>query len=100
MDLPGGWELVLIVVAGVLLFGSKRLPDSARAVGRSLRILKAETKGLRDDEPAPAPAPVPAALPPVQPVAQPQPVTQVQAVAQPQPVTQAQPPAHEGSEPR
>jgi len=74
MEFPGGWELVLIVVAGVALFGAKRLPDSARAVGRSLRILKAETKGLRDDEPAasaPAPAqplPVPEAVPPAQPL--------------------------------
>ena len=49
MNLPGGWELVLVLLVVMLLFGSKRLPDSARALGRSLRILKAETKGLRDD---------------------------------------------------
>ena len=49
MNIPGGWELVLVLVVVMLLFGSKRLPDSARALGRSLRILKAETKGLRDD---------------------------------------------------
>jgi len=48
-SIPGGWELVLVLVVVMLLFGSKRLPDSARAIGRSLRILKAETKGLRDD---------------------------------------------------
>jgi len=47
---PGGWELVLILVVVLLLFGAKRLPDSARALGRSMRILKAETKGLRDDD--------------------------------------------------
>jgi sec-independent protein translocase protein TatA len=40
----------------LVVFGSKRLPDSARALGKSLRILKAETKGLRDDDPAPLPA--------------------------------------------
>jgi sec-independent protein translocase protein TatA len=49
LNLPGGWELVLVLLVVMLLFGSKRLPDSARALGRSLRILKAETKGLRDD---------------------------------------------------
>jgi sec-independent protein translocase protein TatA len=34
----------------VLLFGAKRLPDAARSLGRSLRIIKAETKGLADDD--------------------------------------------------
>ena len=50
MNFPGGWELVLVLVVVLVVFGSKRLPDSARALGRSLRILKAETKGLRDDD--------------------------------------------------
>jgi len=49
MNLPRGWELVLLVAVIVLLFGAKRLPDAARGVGRSLRIFKAETKGLTDD---------------------------------------------------
>jgi sec-independent protein translocase protein TatA len=52
VNFPGGWELILVLLVVLLLFGSKRLPDSARALGRSLRIFKAETKGLRDDEPA------------------------------------------------
>jgi sec-independent protein translocase protein TatA len=43
-------EILLILLVVVLLFGAKRLPDTARGLGRSLRILKAETKGLRDDE--------------------------------------------------
>ncbi|MGZ6793496.1 MAG: twin-arginine translocase TatA/TatE family subunit [Mycobacteriales bacterium] len=50
MELPGGWELVMCLLVVLVVFGSKRLPDSARALGRSLRILKAETKGLRDEE--------------------------------------------------
>lgn len=49
MTLPRGWELILIVIVIVLLFGAKRMPDAARSVGRSLRIFKAETKGLADD---------------------------------------------------
>ncbi len=52
MNLPRGWELVLLVAVIVLLFGAKRLPDAARGVGRSLRIFKAETKGLTEDEDA------------------------------------------------
>ena len=45
-----GWEILILLVLLVLLFGAKRLPDTARGLGRSLRIFKAETKGLRDDE--------------------------------------------------
>jgi sec-independent protein translocase protein TatA len=45
-------ELIIIAIVILALFGYKKLPDAARAVGRSARILKAETKGLRD-EPAP-----------------------------------------------
>lgn len=56
-----GWEWLIIVALILLLFGAKRLPDAARGLGRSLRIFKAETKGLADGasgsspaEPAPA----------------------------------------------
>jgi sec-independent protein translocase protein TatA len=49
VSLPGGWELVLVVIVIMVLFGAKRLPDASRSLGRSLRIFKAETKGLRDD---------------------------------------------------
>jgi sec-independent protein translocase protein TatA len=49
VNFPGGWELILVLLVVLLVFGSKRLPDSARALGRSLRIFKAETKGLRTD---------------------------------------------------
>ena len=50
MNLPGGWELVLVVLVIMVLFGAKRLPEASRSLGRSLRIFKAETKGLRDDD--------------------------------------------------
>ena len=50
MTLPRGWELILVVIVIVLLFGAKRMPDAARGLGRSLRIFKAETKGLTDGE--------------------------------------------------
>ena len=54
MNLPGGFELYLILAVLVLLFGAKRLPDAARSLGRSMRIFKAETKGLRGDDTKPA----------------------------------------------
>ena len=45
-----GWEIFILLAIVLLLFGSKKLPDAARGVGRSLRIFKAETKGLMDDD--------------------------------------------------
>lgn len=48
--IPGGWELVLVVLVILLLFGAKKLPELARGTGRALRIFKAETKGLVDDD--------------------------------------------------
>jgi sec-independent protein translocase protein TatA len=50
---PGGWELILIVLIILLLFGAKKLPELARGSGRALRIFKAETKGLADDDDQP-----------------------------------------------
>lgn len=44
------WHWAILIVVLVLLFGAKKLPDAARSVGRSLKILKAETKGLREDD--------------------------------------------------
>jgi len=43
------WHIIIFVVVLVLLFGAKRLPDAARSLGRSLRIMKAETQGLIND---------------------------------------------------
>jgi len=40
--------LILIAVI-VLLFGSKRLPDAARSLGKSMRIFKSEVKELQNE---------------------------------------------------
>ncbi len=50
MDALSPWHLLIIAVIFVLLFGAKKLPDSARSLGRAMRILKAETSGLHNDE--------------------------------------------------
>jgi sec-independent protein translocase protein TatA len=50
-------EILLILLVVVLLFGAKKLPDTARGLGRAMRIFKAETKGLRDDNDDDTPAP-------------------------------------------
>jgi sec-independent protein translocase protein TatA len=46
----GPGEIALILAVLVLLFGASKLPELARGSGRALRIFKAETKGLMDDE--------------------------------------------------
>jgi sec-independent protein translocase protein TatA len=46
----GAPELVLIILAILLLFGYKKLPDASRSLGRSLRIFKGEMKGMKDDD--------------------------------------------------
>jgi sec-independent protein translocase protein TatA len=43
-------EVLIIVGVLVLLFGAKKLPDTARGLGRSLRIFKSELKASDDDE--------------------------------------------------
>jgi sec-independent protein translocase protein TatA len=43
-------ELLIILAVLILLFGAAKLPELARGSGRALRIFKAETKGLMDDE--------------------------------------------------
>lgn len=49
MDL-GPWEIAIIAVVILVLFGSAKLPQAARSLGRSMRIFKSETKGLIGDD--------------------------------------------------
>ncbi|GGC54231.1 Sec-independent protein translocase subunit TatA [Hoyosella rhizosphaerae] len=44
---PWHWLILLLVI--VVLFGSKRLPDAARGLGRSMRIFKSEIKEMGND---------------------------------------------------
>jgi sec-independent protein translocase protein TatA len=43
-------ELLIIFAIVILVFGASKLPELARGSGRALRIFKAETKGLNDDD--------------------------------------------------
>ncbi|MFI9812208.1 Sec-independent protein translocase subunit TatA [Saccharothrix variisporea] len=79
----GATELIIIAVVIILLFGAKKLPDMARSLGRSAKILKAETKGLREDD-QPQDTPPQQAAPQQLPPAQPQQVVQQPAQQQPQ----------------
>ena len=50
IGMPEGAEWLVILAIVVLVFGAAKLPDLARGTGQALRIFKAETKGLRDDD--------------------------------------------------
>ncbi|KRA28145.1 DNA replication protein DnaD [Nocardioides sp. Root614] len=54
IGMPQGAEWLIILAIVVLVFGAAKLPDLARGTGQALRIFKAETKGLRDDDAKPA----------------------------------------------
>jgi TatA/E family protein of Tat protein translocase len=38
-------HILLLILVLVVLFGAKKLPESARSLGKSLRIFKEELKG-------------------------------------------------------
>ena len=46
------WKILIVAVVIIVLFGSRKLPDAARSLGKSMRILKTEVSGLHEDEPA------------------------------------------------
>jgi len=50
MNLDRPWHILVLLIVVVVLFGSKRLPDSARSLGRSLRIFKSEIKELNKED--------------------------------------------------
>ncbi len=45
----GGWELLLILALVLLLFGPKRLPEIADAMGKSIRKFKSATSSATDE---------------------------------------------------
>ncbi len=51
------WKILIVAVVVIVLFGSKKLPDAARSLGRSMRILKTELQARDDDEPTAPAAP-------------------------------------------
>lgn len=48
------WHWLIIIAAFILIFGAKKLPDAARGVGRSLRILKSEVSAMHEESSKPA----------------------------------------------
>jgi sec-independent protein translocase protein TatA len=84
------WKILIVAVVIIVLFGSRKLPDAARSLGKSMRILKTEVQGLHeDDQPASAMQATVAQAAPAAPVAPAAPAQQLPGSA-PVPDHQAQ----------
>ena len=47
LGMPGTWQIILIVLVVLLLFGGKKIPELMKGIGRGTREFK---KGLNTDE--------------------------------------------------
>ena len=47
--MPGGWELVIIVLVVILLFGAKKIPELAKGLGKGIREFKDASKEIKDE---------------------------------------------------
>jgi sec-independent protein translocase protein TatA len=97
----GIWEILLLLLVLLLVFGPKRLPEMGRSLGRGMREFKDSVTGKDNDEDVEqievAPAPVTTAQAVAAP-AQPVPATTPPAAAQPEPVAAPAPPAQSETE--
>jgi len=55
-------KVLIIAIVVLVLFGSRKMPDAARSLGRSMRILKSEVSKIHDDDDQPESAPQAQAL--------------------------------------
>ena len=47
--MPGGWEMVVIALVILLLFGAKKLPELARGLGQGIKEFKGAVDGAKDE---------------------------------------------------
>ena len=47
--MPGGWEMVVIALVILLLFGAKKLPELARGLGQGIKEFKGAVEGAKDE---------------------------------------------------
>ena len=55
------WEVLILLLVALLLFGPKRLPEMGRSLGKGLREFKDSLTGKGDDEADEVPAELPTA---------------------------------------
>jgi len=47
--MPGGWELIVIILFVIIFFGAKKIPEIARGMGRGIREFKDATKEIKNE---------------------------------------------------
>lgn len=49
LGMPGGGELIFIVLIIIMLFGSKKIPELARGLGKGMREIKNATNDIQQE---------------------------------------------------
>jgi len=55
----GPWEILILLVVVLLVFGPKRLPEFGRSLGRGMREFKSSLRDITDDDTEPEELPPP-----------------------------------------
>ena len=45
----GGWEIILVLVVVLILFGAKKIPELAKGLGQGIKEFKKATKEVTDE---------------------------------------------------
>lgn len=49
LGMPGGWELIVIILFVIIFFGAKRIPEIARGMGKGIREFKDATREIKNE---------------------------------------------------
>ena len=49
LSMPGGSEWIFIILAVIILFGGKKIPELARGIGKGIRDFKDAKEGVKDE---------------------------------------------------
>lgn len=79
------WELMILLIVLLLIFGAKRLPEMGRSLGKGMREFKDSVTGVEEAVGSTSPPPTSAELPPAS--HDPDAVTESESETQRQPVS-------------
>jgi len=50
LGMPGGWEIAVIVLVVLVLFGGRKIPELMRGMGRGVKEFKDGINGMTTDD--------------------------------------------------